>query len=67
MTITRPKLFSIPSGTAFLPAFAKALLEGRLIEGFPGNVSDPLALASATIYVPTRRAPRVRFVPFWLI
>ncbi|WP_407975975.1 double-strand break repair protein AddB [Brucella pseudogrignonensis] len=58
MTITRPKLFSIPSGTAFLPAFAKALLEGRLIEGFPGNASDPLALANATIYVPTRRAAR---------
>ncbi|PWL19526.1 double-strand break repair protein AddB [Falsochrobactrum shanghaiense] len=54
----RQKLFSIPSGTPFLPAFAKALLEGRLVEGFPGNPSDPLALASATIYVPTRRAAR---------
>ncbi len=53
-----PKLFSIPSGTPFLPAFAKALLEGRLIEGFPGNIADPLALANATIYVPTRRAAR---------
>ncbi len=45
-------------GQPFLPAFAKALIEGRLIEGFPGHPSDPLALASATIYVPTRRAAR---------
>jgi len=58
MSKTKPRLFSIPSGTPFLPAFAKALLEGRLIEGFPGNPADPLALASATIYVPTRRAAR---------
>ena len=54
----RQKLFSIPSGTPFLPSFAQALLEGRLVEGFPGNPNDPLALASATIYVPTRRAAR---------
>lgn len=53
-----PKLFSIPSGTPFLPEFAKALLNGRLIEGFPGNSADPLALSLATIYVPTRRAAR---------
>ena len=57
--ITRlPRLFSIPSGTAFLPAFADALLDGRLIEDFPGKASDPMALASAIIYVPTRRAAR---------
>ena len=54
----KQRLFSIPPGTPFLPAFAKALLEGRLVEGFPGNPSDPLALANATIYVPTRRAAR---------
>ncbi|MBC2883990.1 double-strand break repair protein AddB [Ochrobactrum sp. CM-21-5] len=58
MSRTGPRLFSIPSGTAFLPAFAKALLEGRLVEDFPGCPGDPLALASATIYVPTRRAAR---------
>ncbi len=54
----KQRLFSIPPGTPFLPAFAKALLEGRLVEGFPGSPSDPLALANATIYVPTRRAAR---------
>ncbi len=54
----KQRLFSIPPGTPFLPAFARALLEGRLVEGFPGNPSDPLALANATIYVPTRRAAR---------
>ncbi|MFC4624488.1 double-strand break repair protein AddB [Daeguia caeni] len=58
MSRTRPRLFSIPSGTPFLPRFAKALLDGTLIEGFPGDPSDPLSLASATIYVPTRRAAR---------
>lgn len=53
-----PRLFSIPPGTPFLPAFVQALLDGKLIEGFPGNSGDPLALASATIYVPTRRSAR---------
>jgi ATP-dependent helicase/nuclease subunit B len=40
-----------------LASFADALLTGQLIEGFPGD-GGPLALASATIYVPTRRAAR---------
>jgi ATP-dependent helicase/nuclease subunit B len=33
------------------------LLDGRLIEGFPG-AGGPFALADATIYVPTQRAAR---------
>ncbi|MCK0394626.1 hypothetical protein OV834_24530, partial [Salmonella enterica subsp. enterica serovar 1,4,[5],12:i:-] len=33
-------------------------LSGNLIPGFPVNPADPLALARATIYVPTRRAAR---------
>ncbi len=57
MTSAAPRLFSIPPGAPFLPTLAQALTDGTLIEGFaPGN--DPLALASATIYVPTRRAAR---------
>jgi len=51
-----PRLFSIPAGAAFLPTFVRALMEGRLVEGF--DVCDPLALAGAIIYVPTRRAAR---------
>jgi ATP-dependent helicase/nuclease subunit B len=52
-----PRVCSIPAGAPFLPALAEALLTGRLVEGysFDGN---PLGLADATIYVPTRRAAR---------
>jgi ATP-dependent helicase/nuclease subunit B len=50
-----PRVFTIPSGAPFLPTLSRALLDGVLIEGFPG-VSGPLALADATIYVPTQRA-----------
>lgn len=53
-----PRLFSIAPGTPFLPTLVRALLNGTLIPGFPQNIDDPLALASATIYVPTRRAAR---------
>jgi ATP-dependent helicase/nuclease subunit B len=51
------RIFSIPAGAPFLDSFARALSEGRLIEGFPGK-GGPLALARATIYVPTQRAAR---------
>ncbi|UUP17614.1 double-strand break repair protein AddB [Nitratireductor thuwali] len=52
-----PRVFSIPPGVRFLPALADALLEGRLVPGFRYE-ADPLALADATIYLPTRRAAR---------
>jgi len=51
------RVLSIPSGAPFLPTLAGALLDGRLIPGFRFE-GDPLALADATIYVPTRRAAR---------
>lgn len=48
-------LWTIPAGVRFLPAFVDALLSGRLV----ATGDDPAAaLASATIYVPTRRAAR---------
>src|SRR6185437_7548836 len=50
-----PRVFTIPSGAPFLPTLSRALLDGQLIEGFPG-AGGPMALASATIYVPTQRA-----------
>jgi len=52
-----PRVLSIPAGVPFLPELASAFLQGRLVEGFVHD-GDPLSLASATIYVPTRRAAR---------
>jgi ATP-dependent helicase/nuclease subunit B len=51
------RIFSIPAGAPFLASLARALLNGELVAGFPG-AGGPLALADATIYVPTRRAAR---------
>ena len=52
-----PRVLSIPAGVPFLPTLASALIDGTLVEGF-AHGSDPLRLAAATIYVPTRRAAR---------
>ncbi|MEJ0073896.1 MAG: double-strand break repair protein AddB [Alphaproteobacteria bacterium] len=49
------RVFTIPASTPFLPTLIGALQRGELIEGFP-NSSDPLALANATLFLPTRRA-----------
>lgn len=51
------RVLSIPAGAPFLPTLAEALLSGELVPGFRFG-GDPLALADATIYVPTRRAAR---------
>src|SRR5690606_23835616 len=54
-----PRLFSIPPGVSFLPTLVDALLGGRLVPDFSyQDGDDPLKLAEATIYVPTRRAAR---------
>jgi ATP-dependent helicase/nuclease subunit B len=55
MPVRQPRVFAIPSGAPFLPTLSRALLNGALIEGFPGAVGAT-ALADATIYVPTQRA-----------
>jgi ATP-dependent helicase/nuclease subunit B len=55
MPIRDSRVFTIPAAAPFLPTLARALLDGELIEGFPGS-GGPLALANATIYVPTQRA-----------
>ena len=55
MPIRDAHVFTIPAGAPFLPTLARALIDGDLIEGFPGS-GGPLALASATVYVPTQRA-----------
>ncbi len=51
-----PRVFTIPASAPFLPTLIKALLDGGL--GLPA-LRDPLALASATLYLPTRRACRL--------
>lgn len=51
------RVLSIRAGADFLDTLAGAFLDGRIVPGFAYD-GDPLALASATIYVPTRRAAR---------
>jgi ATP-dependent helicase/nuclease subunit B len=51
------RVFTIPSSVPFLPTLIRALADGELVPGFPGT-GDPLALAQATLYLPTRRACR---------
>jgi len=55
--MSRANLFSIPASAPFLTVLIDALCEGRLVREFPAS-SDPLALAQATLYLPTRRACR---------
>ena len=58
MPTPTPRVFTIPASAPFLPTLIKALIDGRLLPDFaPGP--DPLALASATLYLPTRRAARL--------
>ena len=52
-----PHVFTIPSGVNFLATFADRLIAGDVVLAIRTPL-DPLALASATIYVPTRRAAR---------
>jgi ATP-dependent helicase/nuclease subunit B len=51
-----PRVFTLPASAPFLPTLIEALTGGKL--GF-AVAGDPLALASATIYLPTRRACRL--------
>ena len=50
-----PRVFTIPASAPFLPTLIEALRNGTF--GAVGD--DPLALASATLYLPTRRACRL--------
>ncbi|MEZ5872962.1 MAG: double-strand break repair protein AddB [Nitratireductor sp.] len=51
------RLFNIAPGPGFLAKLADALVGGKLVPGFC-PVDNPLLLASATVYLPTRRAAR---------
>src|SRR5580700_4982489 len=50
------RVFTIPASAPFLPTLIEALIGGKL--GFAA-AGDPLALAAATLYLPTRRACRL--------
>jgi ATP-dependent helicase/nuclease subunit B len=52
------RVLSIPSSVPFLRSVVAALIDGRLIEGFEAR-GNPLNLAQATLYLPTRRAGRL--------
>ncbi len=58
MAIPVPRLFTIPASAPFLATLIEALAAGELVPGFPAS-RDPLALAGATLYLPTRRACRL--------
>lgn len=53
-----PRVFTIPASAPFLTVLIDALRDGRLVPGFPAS-TDPLALAAATLYLPTQRACRL--------
>ena len=55
----RQRIMTIPAGLPFLRTLAAALCDGRLVENFKLDPNDPLSLAKATIFLPTRRAVRV--------
>jgi ATP-dependent helicase/nuclease subunit B len=56
--VARPKVFTIPPSVPFVPTLVRALLNGTLVPGFaPADAA--LALADATLYLPTRRACRL--------
>ena len=54
--ISDSRVFTIPASAPFLPTLIEALRNGELGFAF---ADDPLALAAATIYLPTRRACRL--------
>jgi ATP-dependent helicase/nuclease subunit B len=58
MTTPPPRVFTIPASAPFVPTLIAALRNGTLVEGF-SDAGDPLALAAATLYLPTRRACRL--------
>src|SRR5947209_18880088 len=58
MAIPFPRVFTIPASAPFVPTLIRALLDGALVPGFPA-AGDPLALAGAPLYLPTRRACRL--------
>jgi ATP-dependent helicase/nuclease subunit B len=58
MASPKPRVYTIPASAPFLRTLIDALVNNRLGLNFP-KAGDPLALANATLYLPTRRACRL--------
>lgn len=54
---SRPRVLTIPASRPHLRTLAAAILDGRVIAGWP-DAADPLSLAAGTILLPNRRACR---------
>jgi len=52
------RVFSVPVSVPLLRTVISALVDGRMVNGFEAR-NNPLNLASATLYLPTRRAGRL--------
>src|SRR3954452_3733148 len=52
------RVFSVPLSVPLLRTVIAALVDGRLVDGFEAR-NNPLNLARATLYLPTRRAGRL--------
>lgn len=52
------RVFSVPVSVPLLRTVIAALVDGRLVDGFEAR-NNPLNLATATLYLPTRRAGRL--------
>jgi ATP-dependent helicase/nuclease subunit B len=52
------RVFTIPASAPFLRTLITALVDGDLVEGFSAR-REPEKLATATLYLPTRRAGRM--------
>jgi ATP-dependent helicase/nuclease subunit B len=57
MSVSRANVFTIPASAPFLGVLIDTLCAGKLVPGFRAS-DDPLALANATLFLPTRRACR---------
>ncbi|MDP3527469.1 MAG: double-strand break repair protein AddB [Hoeflea sp.] len=58
MTRPAPRILTIPPGAAFLRTLAEGILSGSLVGELAYDPANPLSLAGATVFVPTRRAAR---------
>jgi ATP-dependent helicase/nuclease subunit B len=54
---SRPRVLTIPASQPHLRTLATAILDGRVVPGWP-DAGDPLSLAAGTILLPNRRACR---------
>jgi len=58
VTRPTPRIVTIPPGAAFLRTLAEEILSGGLVRELCYDPANPLSLAGATVFVPTRRAAR---------